>query len=204
MTARAHADTKLFTTQQDFAGWTGNASIANSVSATDLDGATTNGAINNGGAGTGGSLGTSWISGTFDYFYGPGEQGNAPFLAALGTSNTGAGYTAASGFLAIDYTKPPPGTGSYFQLGVVLNYDSNFGQTFGTETDNGNGTYTAVIPYTINATAASTYFQLGLIYNSNYNTNTVFNIDNIRVVPEPASLAVLSLAGCGMIRRRRG
>jgi hypothetical protein len=204
MTVSANADTRLFTTQQDFSGWAGNSSMANFASATDLDGSTTNGAINNGGAGTGGSLGASWISGTYNFFYGPGEQGNATFLSALGTSNTGAGYTAASGFVAIDYTKPPAGTGNYFSLGVVLNYDSNFGQFSGAETDNGNGTFTALIPYTVNATAASTYFQFGLIYNSNYDTNTVFNIDNIRVVPEPASLAVLSVAGCAIMRRRRG
>ena len=201
----ALADTTLFTTQQDFSGWN-NSSIVTSSSAIDIDGNSTNGAASGGGAGTPGSLQAVWSSGAFDYFYGPGEQGNAAFLAVMGTSATGdGGFTAASGFIKVDYTKPPPGTGNYFQLGLVLNYSNNFGQTFGTEVDNGNGTFTATIPYTINAVSSPqfTYFQLGLIYNSNYNTNTPFNIDNIRVVPEPASMGLLGAGALASLRRRQ-
>jgi len=201
----AMADTTLFTTQQDFSGWN-NSSIVTSASSVDIDGNPINGAASGGGAGTAGSLQAVWNNGAFDYFYGPGEQGNTAFLAALGTSATGdGGFTAATGTLKVDYTKPPPGTGNYFQLGLVFNYSNNFGQFFGTETDNGNGTFTATIPYTINAVSSPqfTYFQVGLIYNSNYNTNTPFNIDNLRVVPEPATIGLLALGALVSVRRRR-
>jgi hypothetical protein len=51
------------------------------------------------------------------------------------------------------------------------------------------------------APGSLTYFQLGLIYNSNYDTGSPFTVDNIRVVPEPATLALLPL--CGLFVRAR-
>jgi MYXO-CTERM domain-containing protein len=155
-----------------------------------------------GSSGTDGSLQVAWNSGTFNYFFSPGEQGNAAFLAALGTT-AGATATPAAGTVTFDFTQPPPGTGNYFQLGLVLNYDGNFGQFFGTTVDNGNGTFTTTIPYTIAAHGPLNFFQLGSIYNSNFNTATPFTVDNISVVPEPAAVALASLAGLGVLRRRR-
>jgi hypothetical protein len=204
----------LFTTQEDFSGWPPNSGTNMStlqVGAPDLDGSTTNGAGNTsnpGGAGTGGSLQTTWVAGAFNYFFSQGEQGNAAFMSAIGGSTASIG-SGISGDIKFDYTKPPAGSGNYFQLGVVLNYTGNFGQFFGTEVDNGNGTFTATVPYTLNPVGSLTYFQLGLIYNSNYNTNTPFYVDNIRaenVVPEPHSVVLISLAGLalvGGIRLRR-
>jgi hypothetical protein len=204
---KASAGPVLYTTLNDWNEWNGSGSISKVGSAApDLDGTSINGVGNNtapGAAGTGGSLAATWSSGAFDYFFGDGDQNNAALRTALGTSPSG-GYTAAAGVLAFDYTKPPPGTGNYFQLGIVINADNNFGQFFGTETDNGNGTFTANVPYTITASGASSYLQLGFIYNSNYNTNTPFTIDNLRVVPEPATAGLLgiALAGLGLRRSR--
>src|SRR4051794_38015699 len=76
----ALADTTLFTTQQDFSGWNNSGNIVTTSSAVDIDGNSTNGAASGGGAGTPGSLQAVWSSGAFNYFYGPGEQGNAAFL----------------------------------------------------------------------------------------------------------------------------
>lgn len=209
--ASASAST-LFTTQEDWAQWVNSGSMTTTgVNTVSLDSSTTNGVGNNtspGGAGTSGSMQTVWGSGGYNFFYGPGEQGNQAFMSAIDPGAV-AGVSAAaySGVLTVDYTKPPPGTGNYFQLGLVLNYSDNFGQFFGTETDHGNGTFTATIPYTINAVAALGYFQPGLIYNSNYNTNTPFTIDNMVAVPEPTSVALMVL-GCSAligvaVRRRR-
>jgi hypothetical protein len=199
----------LYTTNQDWTEWNGSGNISKAAqSSPDLDNNLTNGLGNNtnaGGSGTAGSLMATWSSGTFEYFFGDGDQNNAGFRTALGTSASG-NYTAATGTLLFDYTKPPPGSGNYFQLGIVLNYDSNFGQFFGTETDNGNGTFTATVPYTINATGSASYFQIGFIYNSNYNTNTPFTIDNLRTpaVPEPASAGLMAIGGVvATVRRRR-
>jgi hypothetical protein len=135
-------------------------------------------------------------SGTYNYFYSGGEQGNAAFLAALGSSGT----------LAIDYTTPANNGGNYFQLGVVLNYSSNFGQfTGGTPIDDGNGFSTVDVPYTINTAGSYSYFQFGLIFNSNYDSTapTSFTVDNIRLVPEPASMGCLGALGVLVLRRRR-
>ncbi len=89
----------------------------------------------------------------------------------------------------------------------MLNYNNNFGQFFGGAPVN-NGTYfTQDIPYTINSTTSANYFQLGLIWNSDFPNGSTITVDNIHVVPEPASLALLGLGGFGLvgmaIRRRR-
>jgi hypothetical protein len=202
----ARGGTVLFTTQEDWAQWNSTpptSMTTTGVNTISLDSSTINGVGNNaspGGAGTSGSMQTVWGAGSYNFFYGPGEQSNQAFMSAIDPGAV-AGVSAAaySGILTVDYTKPPPGTGNYFALGLVLNYSSNFGQFFGTETDNGNGTFTATIPYTINAVAALGYFQPGLIYNSNYDTNTPFTVDNITAVPEPASLALGVLGATAMI-----
>jgi hypothetical protein len=198
----------LFTTAEDFAQWNDGDNSDGiqevGVASGSIDASTTNGLANNtaaGAAGTSGSLSATWISGTYDFFFGPGIQGNAAALADLGTT-AAATATPTNGILQFDYIEPPPGTGNYFQLGVVLNYDGNFGQFFGSSVNNGNGTFTATVPYTINPHPALSYFQLGLIYNSNFNTATPFTVDNVLVVPEPASATVLAAAG-GLITLRR-
>jgi hypothetical protein len=175
---QAKADINLFTTQDDFAGWSGGG-FSVSPTSTDLDGSSINGAANAnpGSPGTPGGLSLTWQSGTFDYIFSGGLSARPSFLSALGSSGT----------IYIDYTTPPPGTGNYFQLGLVLNYSNAFDQTFGgAAVSLGNGVSEQAINYTLSHPAASYgYFQLGLIYNSNYNTNTPFTVDNIHVPGTP-------------------
>jgi hypothetical protein len=203
----------LFDTQEDFANWGDNNSgtdfTINPAATPDSDGSTINGlgnTVSPGGAGTAGSGQVTWMpaAGTYAYFYGPGEQGNAGFLSAIDPGSGGGNLVAYSGTISVDSTTPPPGSGNYFELGLVLNYSGNFGQFFGTASASPNaaGFYTYTIPYTISAVTGLSYFQPGLIYNSNY-TGTPFNIDNIRVVPEPASLGLFALGALGFIRRRK-
>lgn len=208
-TSAALADTMLYTTMEDFVEWEpndGTSMIATGVNTGSIGSNPINGLGNTtapGLPGTDGSLSVQWVTGAYNFFFGPGEQANTAFLAALGTDSTGQGLTAASGQVAFEYTVPPPGNGNYFELNLVLNYNNNFGQFSGSSVDNGNGTFTRYIDYTINALAPGSlsYFQLGVIYNSNYDTTTPFTVDNVRVVPEPATLVLLPLAGL-LLRRR--
>jgi hypothetical protein len=179
----AKADTTLFTTQEDFTGWSGS-QLTLAPSSTDLDANPTNGVGNTtsaGSAGTPGSLAVTWVSGSYDNNeFSPGEQGNAAFRTAIGLPATGASSGTVTGTIKMDYTKPTTGVGTYFQLGMLVNCDNNFGQFFGNETADGGGVFTATIPFTIN-TSNLTYFQLGLIYNSTYTPSAPFYVDNIRI-----------------------
>lgn len=201
----------LFTTQNDWAQWTGSAQFTETPVATpDSDGSNLNGLGNSaGGTGTAGSLQLTWISGSFDYVYGPGEQTNQLFLTAVDPGAVAStSLTSYSGTMTFDITPPSgaPGSGGYYDIGIVLNYTSNFGQFFGTlsATANPNGFYTYTVPYTINAVSGLSYFQLGIIYNSNYTGS--FNLDNFTVVPvpEPASICGLGVLSSLLLLRRRG
>lgn len=193
----ANADISLFTTQGDFTGWSGGGLTVAPQATPDLDGNGIDGLGNNsnaGGAGLGGSLGASDASNStnFTYMFSPGLQGNAPLIAALGTS----------GIIEIDYTRPTDG--NYFQLGLVLNYDGHFDQYFGSEINNGNGTYTTPIAYSFSPGSVATYLQLGVIFNSD--ANGAFAVDNIRIdtIPEPASLLLGACClGLFAVRRQR-
>jgi PEP-CTERM motif len=206
----AKANTELFTTQDDFSQWSNTGNFTTAASgAFDSDGSSTNGLGNSsapGATGTPGSLSVTATSSTYGYFYGPGE--NAAFATAL----------APNGTLSIDYTLPANNGGSYFELGVVLNYQNNFGQFFQTASpvSDGNNTFTVLVPYTLSpiinlsagtSTYAYSYFQPGLIFNSNYDTSgpTQFYVDNIQLVsvPEPATVGLLSGSGLLALRRRR-
>ncbi len=176
----------LFTTQQDFtptfSGGESTPQFVNvaAVASPDFDNSSINGlgnpTGNAGGSGTPGSLSATWNTDTYDFLFSAGEQGNPAFLSALGTNGT----------IKFDFTQPPAGTGNYFQLGLVLNYNDAFDQFFGNTVDNGNGTYTNTINYALsNPQASYTYFQLGIIYNSNFNTNIPFYVDNIRLHVDP-------------------
>jgi hypothetical protein len=185
----------LFTTQEDFTGWSGGG-LSLAPSATDLDGNLTNGlgnTTNAGGAGTGGSLSVTWNSGAYETIDSYGEQANAAFLAALGD---GTGKQ-----IVVDYTVPPPGTGNYFELRLHFNYDGNWTQVSPVTSVNNGPYWTNTYNYTV--TGAISYFQFGFIYNSNYNTNTPFTIDNIQVVPEPAAILVAGVGGLGLILTAR-
>src|SRR5262245_48194840 len=76
--------TVLFTTQEDWAQWVNSGSMTTTgVNTGSIDSSTTNGVGNTaspGGAGTNGSMQTVWGSGSYNFFFGPGEQGNQAFL----------------------------------------------------------------------------------------------------------------------------
>jgi hypothetical protein len=216
-----------------------NPSTVGPSSAWDYDGSTINGAGNNpgnsggsinvGGSSAAGSLSVTWGSSVGSYGYpafSPGEAYNPSFMHTIDPGSLAA-YSAESGYgqgttvaytgtINMVYTKPDDesGGGGYFQLGIVLNYNGNFGQFFGgPETSlgmvDGQPAYEVSVPYTINAggPANLNYFMLGVIYNSNYQPVLPFNIDSISVVPvpEPSSLAFAALGGLCMFRvvRRR-
>ena len=200
--------TELFTTQQDFTGWSGGTALTAATAATpDSDGATTNGLGNTtaaGSAGTAGALQVTVNSGTYDTVGSNGEAGNSAFLAAL----------AGASPLTSDFTYPA-NAGNYFQLILLLNYNGNYdqiGPTSVSVTPNANGFYTATykLPAGLPSAPSSglTYFQLGFIMNSNTPAGQTFTIDNVAVpsapVPEPASLGIFALAGAGiaMLGRR--
>jgi hypothetical protein len=193
----ARGNTELFTTQDDFTGWGGTP-----VATPDSDGSAINGlgdtTTTPGGAGAPGSLQLTESSGTFNYIFSQGEQGNTPFLAALGSSGT----------INFDFQYPVNNGGSYFQLGLVINATGQFGQFFGSAPVNdGDGWYTQSIPYTVSGQPGPfSYFQLGVIFNSNYDTSApaVFNIDNIQIqsVPEPATMGLVG-AGITLLTMRR-
>lgn len=201
---QTQATTSLFTTQDDFSGWSGGAQYTLLPIATpDEDGSNVNGLGNTTGSSLGaGSLLGAWNSGSFDYLFSQGEQSNVSFLTALGTG----------GNIIFDYQQPPAGSGNYFQLGVVLNYPGHFDQTFGPTgpVDLGNGWLEQTVPYTYTGDLAPSYFQIGLIVNSNF-TGAPLYVDNIRTdavpVPEPASIVLTVVGGLGLclagVRHRR-
>src|SRR5262245_16299820 len=77
----------LFTTQEDFVGWSDNSAgnlFQTSITGLSTDSSTTNGLGNNsnaGGAGTSGSITVTRqpAEGNYGFFYSPGEQSNAAF-----------------------------------------------------------------------------------------------------------------------------
>ncbi len=149
--SRVKAQTiSLYTTQEDFTGWNAFGNMNAVPSTTDLDGATTNGAGNNtasGGSGTAGSLGLTWIGGTYNGITAPSVNNNQTFRDALQSGGT----------MYIDYTPPSAGTGNYFQLLANFNYPAGYNSFSGNVVDNGNGTDTVAIPYTFDPTQPHYY-----------------------------------------------
>lgn len=221
----AYAQTaNLFTTFDDFSQWTANGGDSvtpdNGFSA---DGATTiNGAGNTtaaGGTGTSGSLSIQWTpsigSFSFDIANAPNEAANAAFQAAIDPGSTGGNAVNYAGNLYMDYSLPDNEGGSYFQLGMLLQYqgDGYFGFFFSsTATDlgfqdpNGEEVFQATIPYTITGGAPFNGFGFAIAYNSDFSPALPFHIDDIFVpVPEPSTFALigLGLGGLAVLRRKR-
>ena len=180
--ASASAQTTLFTTVEDFTDWE-NSTTQDSV---DLDGSSTNGLAGGGVAGTAGSL-ALLPSSNYNFHFSPGQQGNAELVSALGIG----------GEFVFEHDFPTPlQAGSYFQLGVGLNYNDHFDQLFGATVDNMDGTYTTTVPYTFDGIPADGgYLQIGIIYNAEL-SGVAVTVDNIRVqntVPEPATMGSVLL-----------
>lgn len=195
----------LFSTMEDWTGWTGNNSGTASA-ASDLDGGTVNGLGNTsaaGGAGTAGGLSIS-IAGTFNQTYSPGEQGNAPFIDLMRTLSDIDAPTVAVDLI------PPTGVTSYFQPLLHFNYDGFWGGLAPVSTVD-NGTYTTVT-YNLNSLtipATLSYFQIGITSNSGGDeVGKTITVDNMRTlaIPEPTGAAMLSMSALtlvGTCRRRR-
>ena len=181
----------LWTTQEDFtvappmsnAGWAqGNAGeqTLTPVATPDSDGGSTNGVANYtapGAAGTAGAESVQWGTGTYNFFYGPDLSAN--------TSTPLRNYMGTQGIIKFDYTIPQIHVGTYYHLGIVLNYNGNFQTFFGTETTtaNANGYYTNTVPYTgFNSAAISSYFQIGVIFNSDYSPLDPYYVDNFHLI----------------------
>jgi hypothetical protein len=201
--ATASAATVLFTTQEDFAEWTGNNPGAESA-AGDTDALAINGLGNPsaaGGAGTAGAL-TISIAGGFNQTYSPGEQGNAPFITLMRELSDTPGAT-----ISLDYVAPSDVTApSYWQPLLHFNYDGFWGGIAPASTlDNGSFQTALYDISSLTIPATLTYFQIGLTSNNGAaEAGKTFTIDNMQVVPEPASvMALASLLGVGLARRRR-
>jgi hypothetical protein len=205
----------FYTTTNDFTGWDQGDTNFNAfpTNSPDLDGDVTNGLgdlTDPGSVGTGGSLALSWTNGAYEYIYGPDQSANRPFLTALeGATN-----------LTLKCTSPASSSasGTYFELGIVLNFTGNFQQIFPTSsvTTNGVTTETFSGPSFTNAVYALYtqdvvddslgYFQLGLIYNSNYEPTNPFNVDAIEIPvplppsppPPPPTLSIQKVAAPGL------
>ncbi|HVM59765.1 MAG TPA: PKD domain-containing protein [Verrucomicrobiae bacterium] len=199
----------LYTTTNDFTGWTTEVGVSSVAPSTfDLDGDSTNGVGNTpapGALGTAGSLAVQWASNNFiqPFSYSPDESTNAAFIAAL---EQGASLT-------FEYTPPTNSSGSYFQLGVLVNCNGRSDVLFPTSTTTNNmknGVTQAVIGWTteagliLNAQRVSTnfYLQIGLMYNSDYASTNTFYVDDIAVytnTPTANIIGTVTLAAqsCG-------
>jgi hypothetical protein len=197
--------TVLFTTTNDFTGWSGGSQLtASPTTVTDLDNVTINGLANTtaaGSAGTPGALGVNWVSGSFDYVFSQGEAGNAAFISAIeGATNTVR--------LTFSYTTPSPGSGSYYQLGLAFNFTGNFFNISPSSATTVNGVTTATFDITAAAQALYNqdpdhdgggigYLQVGFYYNSNYTPSDAFYVDAISltntVPPPPPAPPVMSI-----------
>ncbi|HUK81707.1 MAG TPA: proprotein convertase P-domain-containing protein [Verrucomicrobiae bacterium] len=187
----------LFTTTNDFGGWSSASGWTNLPSVLqDSDGGFINGIGNNnaaGATGTVGSLQMTWVNG---------GAYNYPTFAGA-NSNVIAALQQPGKLLTYDYTTPTNFGGNYFALGFVVNCQGRFDQLFpSSQTSLGGGWTRAVLDWSTEAAALVTqqvvngggfsYFAIGLIWNSNYNpTNVPFYVDNFVMrnpPPTPTSL----------------
>lgn len=218
----ANAQTSLFTTYDDWSLWSGASSSTvapDNTFSTDSPG-TINGAGNTsnpGGTGTSGSLLVTWNSLTGNYnniANGPG----ANLLTLMDPGSVGGDTVQAEGTVTLDYSLPQTSGGTYFNLGILLQYpgDGYYGTFFvssstdlGFENNYGQEVYQGTINYTISAGSAGG-FGFGLMYNSDYAPALPFTVDNIQLVsaqqvPEPGTMALIAFGFTGLmlIRRRR-
>ncbi len=224
------APTTLFTTYDDFstfsAGWGAAPTAVNTFS---TDASTVNGIANPtapGGAGTSGALlinaGVGATGGLWtDAATAPSPSGFAAVNAFDPGYDSVNGLTsAAHGEFYIDYSLPDNEGGTYFGVGVLVQYAGNgyFGTWFQnsavdlgyTEPTYGEEVYRATIPYTVTAGGGIGGYGFGVMLSTDYQSALPFYVDNISVAavqdtPEPGTIALISLglAGLTIIRRRQ-
>lgn len=116
-----------------------------------------------------------------------------------GSSVSGNTAVAATGNIYLDYSLPSTVSGSYFQLGIIMQYAANgyYGTFFSSSTTdlgfmdpNNEEVYQATIPYTFSA-GQFKGFGFGIMYNSNYAPALPFHVDAMSVsavkpFPNPA------------------
>ena len=217
----ANAQTSLFTTYNDFTQWSANGGDTIAADNTfSTDASAINGIGNTsapGAAGTSGSLLITWATATGnfnDIANAPSQANNLAVKQALDPGTDGINAVAATGNIYLDYSLPDNEGGSYFQLGVLLQYAavgyyytafSSSVTDLGFQNPYGEEVYRATIPYTITA-GAWNGLGFGVMYNSDYKPALPFHVDNISVsaIPEPGTIALLGLglAGLTLIRRR--
>jgi autotransporter-associated beta strand protein len=206
----AHAQAVLWTTNDDFSSWDAYTSGWTAAGDTtfDIDGSATDGLGNSttpGATGTPGSLELTPPATNNSYTYPAYSAGidSSPALTAVDPGSIQA-FSAASaygngstvpfyGTFQMTYTIPDnnSGGGGYIEMGLVLNYDGNFGQyfpsVFGPKvTLQGQTVNTVQIPYVINAEPDGlNYFSVGVIWNSNYAPTLPVYVDDISVLATP-------------------
>jgi hypothetical protein len=190
----------LFTTQQDFTGWTnggGSPVVTWGPSGLyDSDGSSVNGVGNNtaaGAAGTPGSLqintGANGINYTYTVFS-PNLSSNPAALAQVDPGYVvGGGLVAASSTMYMTYTNPTMvGPNAYAQVGVDLSYAPNYYNTYFPATTINDGiidglqTYTAVIAYNVTA-GPGTGFSISPFFNAGVYGTGVAGVSNVLVGP---------------------
>jgi hypothetical protein len=198
----------LYTTTNDFAQFNPNTTSSLYYS----DSSTVNGVGNTsnpGGTGGIGSLQLTLAGGWGGIADAPGQAGNQGFLTAIDPGATaGASTVAGSGTLTFDvYTA---NITSWYQFGVLFNYDNNWTPFFSSSTSSFTGadgnTWThVVVPYTINATSLS-YFGFSIMENADSVVagETVY-VDNFQVAaaPEPGTMALAAIGGASLLFWRR-
>jgi hypothetical protein len=99
-----------------------------------------------------------------------------------------------------------------FQFGLVVNSDSTGWQQadVGAWYWGGDGQdFTETVSFNYNAfkTGTANWAQIILYQNSYSNdgsiTNAVYYLDNLRLTPEPATMALMGLGGLALIRRKK-
>ena len=89
------------------------------------------------------------------------------------------------GIIKFDFTQPQIHVGTYYHLGIVLNYDIIFSSSLALKPQlpMPMAIYTTTIPYTgFNSSAISVYFQMGVIFNSDYSPLDPYYVDNFRLI----------------------
>ena len=120
-----------------------------------------------------------------------------------------ASYLNGKSELIFDLTIGPNGLGgaTWFNMDMAFNDAAGWRQTpapaFDLPRDPGTHEVHVPIPASLQPVNPTNWFQIFLGFNGPAGAERTFYIDNIRVVPEPATIAALGLGAAALLRRRR-